>query len=114
MKVEKISPKSLSQRIKKKEEVVILDVRGLESYQKNHITADHVKGLHLPKAEIFALEDEEKTEHPSLSKEEEMIVTCTSGNSATRCAHILAERGYQVKVLDGGMTAWNQYKVDES
>ncbi|HLQ97547.1 MAG TPA: rhodanese-like domain-containing protein, partial [Candidatus Dormibacteraeota bacterium] len=38
--------------------------------------------------------------------------TCTTGNSAGKCADILEDKGYQVTVLEGGITAWNN--ADES
>jgi rhodanese-related sulfurtransferase len=44
-----------------------------------------------------------------LPKDKEIIVTCTTGNSATRCATILSEKDYHVVVLEGGITAWKNY-----
>lgn len=45
-----------------------------------------------------------------LPKGREVVVTCTTGNSAAKCAKILDSLGYQVKILDGGLTAWNEFR----
>lgn len=110
MKVQKILPETLFAKIKAKEDLVILDVRGAERFAADHITGENVDSKNIPKGEIFALEGEEEADHSLLKKDEEMVITCTSGNSATRCAEILADKGYQVKVLTGGITAWNDFK----
>ncbi|MEH6943150.1 rhodanese-like domain-containing protein [Bacillus sp. JJ722] len=103
-----ISAKELHERIQEKE-VMILDVRAHEKYEQNNIAELNVHSINIPKTEIFQLEDESDT-LASLPKDREIIVTCTTGNSARKCATILADKEYQVTLLEGGITAWDEYK----
>lgn len=84
----------------------ILDVRSEEKYGERHITHSNVTCINIPKANIFNMKESDFTLPDSLSKEDEIIVTCTTGNSATKCATILSKKGYNVTVLDGGITSW--------
>lgn len=106
--MKKITPEELYQKINSKENLTILDVRAEEKYNDFHIVASGIEGLNIKKNEIFKLEDNMK-EVKSLPKDKKLIVTCTTGNSATKCANILAERDYDVVVLEGGITAWKEY-----
>ena len=45
-----------------------------------------------------------------IDENKEIIVTCTTGNSAKKCATILEEKGYQVTVLEGGLMAWKELR----
>jgi rhodanese-related sulfurtransferase len=105
MTINKITPKGLHERLKVEEKIVLLDVRGEEKYNEFHIEDSR----NIPKTVIFGLDESEETTQLSLPKEKEIIVTCTTGNSATKCAHILDAHNYNVTVLDGGLTAWKAY-----
>ncbi|MFZ7943021.1 MULTISPECIES: rhodanese-like domain-containing protein [Bacillaceae] len=100
----KITPKELHERLQSGEKVVVLDVRAEEKFNEFHIK----ESLNLPKNIIFQLDGEEEGQI-SLPKDQEMIVTCTTGNSAAKCAAILDTHKYHVTVLDGGLTAWKAY-----
>jgi rhodanese-related sulfurtransferase len=104
----KISPKELHERIQGDEKVVLLDVRAEEKYKDFHIESSQVVSFNITKTEIFELE--EGTEPSALPKEGPIVVTCTTGNSAEKCAKILDGLGYQVEVLEGGLTAWKEYR----
>ncbi|MGE8204677.1 rhodanese-like domain-containing protein [Heyndrickxia sp. NPDC080065] len=67
---------------------------------------------HIPKTVIFDMEGKENNNDLPLPKHEEIVVTCTTGNSAMKCASILAEKDYKVTVLAGGLTAWKEYLKD--
>ena len=105
MTINKITPKELHERLKVEEKIVLLDVRGEEKYNEFHIEDSR----NIPKTVIFGLDESEETTQLSLPKEKVIIVTCTTGNSATKCAHILDAHNYNVTVLDGGLTAWKAY-----
>src|SRR5699024_2774349 len=107
-----MSPHQLHEQLQTKQ-TKIIDVRASEKFAANHLTHEHATVLNIPKTEIFAMESTGKPIDVPFSKDEEVVFTCTTGNSATKCAHILADQGYQVKVLDGGMTAWNAEKNKE-
>jgi rhodanese-related sulfurtransferase len=105
MTVNKISPKELYERLQGEEKVFLLDVRAEEKYKEFHIEGSS----NMPKNVIFSLEESDETTELALPKEKEIIVTCTTGNSATKCARILDAHNYHVTVLDGGLSAWKEY-----
>ncbi|MCH6265540.1 rhodanese-like domain-containing protein [Neobacillus citreus] len=108
MSVKKITAKELHKRLQARENVMILDVRANEKYNEFHIEDTHVESRNIPKTEIFQLE-ENKDKQLTLPKDREVIVTCTTGNSAAKCANILDQKNYQVTLLEGGVTAWKDF-----
>lgn len=92
----------------KKEKFLLLDVRAEEKYNDYHIVDSNVENLNINKKEIFKLEDAPSMDL-TLPKNREIVVTCTTGNSATKCASILSNLDYDVVVLEGGITAWKKY-----
>lgn len=108
MTLKKITPAELNQKMQGNEKLFLLDVRSEDKYQDFHIKDPKIESLNLPKTVIFELEGEESLS--PLPKDREIIVTCTTGNSAAKCANILDDLGFKVKVLDGGLTAWKEYK----
>lgn len=113
MTVKRITTEELNKKFESHERIVLLDVRAEEKYNEYHIEGSSVDSINIPKTNIFEAAENNTNEATSaigsLPKEREIIVTCTTGNSATTCATLLAERGYQVVVLDGGVTAWKEY-----
>ena len=109
MTIKKISPKELHERLKNNEKVLLLDVRAEEKYNEFHIKEPQIQSVNIPKTNIFAMEETRENLHLSLPKDQEIVVTCTTGNSAGKCANILDSRDYQVIVLEGGLTAWKEY-----
>lgn len=105
MTIKRITPKELHERMKGGDKLVLLDVRAEEKYHEFHI----VGSRNIPKTTFFGLEDDRSDSQLPLPKTEEIIVTCTTGNSAAKCAEILDNRDYHVTVLDGGLTAWKAY-----
>lgn len=103
IKMKTILPKELNEKLKL-EEVFILDVRAEEKFAQEHIA----NSINLPKTYIFDLQEQNIESIANLPKDKEIIVTCTTGNSAKKCANILSEKGYQVTVLEGGLTAWKE------
>ncbi|WP_223589847.1 rhodanese-like domain-containing protein [Neobacillus bataviensis] len=108
--IKKISPKELHERLKDNEKVLLLDVRAEEKYNEFHIEDPQIQSVNIPKTSIFALEETPENSHLSLPKDQEIVVTCTTGNSAAKCANILDGRDHRVIVLEGGLTAWKEYK----
>jgi len=101
MEIKKITPKELEEQLKTKKPFV-LDVRAEEKFQEYHVENSY----NIHKTEIL---DEREEVISTLPKDREIIVTCTTGNSAAKCAKILAEKNYQVALLEGGITAWKEY-----
>lgn len=103
-----INPAELSNRLQKNEQVFILDVRAEEKYNHYHIKEQYIHSVNIEKTHIFDENDRESIS--SLPKDTEIIITCTTGNSARKCAEILAKKEYNVTLLEGGITAWMEYK----
>jgi rhodanese-related sulfurtransferase len=102
--IKKITPNELHEKLTGNDKVSLIDVRAEEKYREYHIEGS----MNIPKTVIFGLE--ETGEPLSFPKEKEFIVTCTTGNSAAKCAKILDGQGFNVTVLEGGLTAWKEYK----
>ncbi|KAB2330240.1 rhodanese-like domain-containing protein [Cytobacillus depressus] len=100
----------LNEKIKKNEDVLILDVRSAEKYESYNINEQNVTSLNIEKTTIFSLNDNNMDQISSLPKNKELIITCTTGNSARKCAEILSEKNYNVMLLEGGITAWKEFK----
>ncbi|MEK3886352.1 rhodanese-like domain-containing protein [Bacillus sp. FSL K6-3431] len=105
-----ITPKELNLK-KEHNEVCILDVRAEEKYEKEHIKLKNIHSINVPKSLIFNLDDEQLPF--TLPKDQEFVVTCTTGNSAKKCAAILENKGYNVTLLEGGISAWKEYHGKE-
>jgi hydroxyacylglutathione hydrolase len=100
-----ISPKELYEKIKKGEKTYLLDVRAEEKFNDFHIDAPGVITHNVPKTNILEGGEEVVT----LPTEGEVIITCTTGNSAAKCAAILSEKDDNILVLEGGVTAWKEF-----
>ncbi|WP_077212014.1 rhodanese-like domain-containing protein [Bacillus dakarensis] len=107
MTVKRITPVQLFEKIQNQGKVILLDVRAEEKYKNDHIKDNNIENINIVKTKIFDQED--KTYLGSLPSDQEIIVTCTTGNSAAKCAAILAEKEYDVTVLEGGNTAWKKF-----
>lgn len=104
----KITAEELYKRIQN-ENVLVLDVRAEEKYNEFHIEGPGIESRNISKNLIFNMDENEADPVSGLEKDTPMIVTCTTGNSAGKCAAILADKDYDVLVLEGGITAWKQY-----
>ncbi|PIC64836.1 hypothetical protein CSV79_04225 [Sporosarcina sp. P13] len=109
MTLKTITAEELFKKMKSQEEVVLVDVRAEDKYNDFHIDGPTVESIHIPKTEIFKLEDQQEVLISSMPTDKEVIITCTTGNSATKCANILADRDCDVVLLEGGITAWKEY-----
>lgn len=109
MTVKKITARELYEKINAQEEFVLVDVRAKEKYDDFHIENSSITDMNIPKTEIFRLEDDSEQNLSMLPMNQELIITCTTGNSAAKCASILSNRSYDVVVLEGGITAWKEF-----
>lgn len=101
MEINKISPKELEEQLRTRKPFV-LDVRAEDKFQEYHVENSY----NIHKSAIFENQEDVLS---TLPKDREIIVTCTTGNSAAKCAKILAEKNYQVTLLEGGITAWKEF-----
>ncbi|QOY35136.1 rhodanese-like domain-containing protein [Anaerobacillus isosaccharinicus] len=108
MPIRMISAAELREKLKKEENVFLLDVRAKEKFSQFHIEDPRLEVRNIVKTEIFKAEASTEDKIQFLPDDKEVIVTCTTGNSATKCAKILADKDYNVVVLEGGITAWKK------
>ncbi|CAG7639853.1 rhodanese-like domain-containing protein [Paenibacillus allorhizosphaerae] len=88
-------PHEVAERKKRGEKFEILDVREHEEWESGHIP----EAKHIPLGELEA-------RHNELSKDEETIVVCRSGNRSRMACDYLSALGYKVVNMPGGMSVW--------
>lgn len=81
---------------KMKEGFVVLDVREPDEFAAGHIPAAQNKPLSVLQQNDFS----------ELSKEEQYIVICRSGNRSQTASEILVNEGYEVVNVSVGMSSW--------
>jgi phage shock protein E len=98
-----ITVAELKDRLEKKNDLVILDVRTKEEYES--------ETGHLPGAILIPVQDLEKRyqELDSL-KSKEIVAYCRSGVRSARASKFLGEKGFKVLNMLGGIKAWNERK----
>jgi rhodanese-related sulfurtransferase len=81
--------------------VIVLDTRDAESFAKEHIP----QAINIPTAELSGRLNE-------LSLEKDIVPYCWSVvcHLATRASLLLAEKGYRVHELAGGIEYWKHYQ----
>lgn len=82
---------------REQDRIGVLDVRKVEEWAKGHIPG----ATHIP-LEALPLRVSE------LDPQREWIVVCRSGNRSAKACAFLAERGFRVRNLQGGMLAWKE------
>jgi rhodanese-related sulfurtransferase len=74
---------------------LLLDVREDSEFELGHAPG----ALHIPLSEL--------PDHlAELTKDSQIVCVCRSGGRSARAATFLAENGFTVVNLEGGMTAW--------
>ena len=92
-----IDPRALQADLARGEELTVLDVRTPGEFESGHIPGSYNVPLDLLDEHRAELS---RVTHP-------VVLVCRSGNRATQAERKLAEVGMpNVKVLTGGMTAW--------
>lgn len=81
---------------KMKEGFVVLDVREPDEFTAGHIPSAQNKPLSVLQQDDFS----------ELSKEEQYIVICRSGNRSQTASEILVNAGYEVVNVSAGMSSW--------
>ena len=92
-------PAELDHMIKERQEVNIVDVRRPEDYRKEHIP----RAINLPREQWDSLR--------GLEQNRVNVVYCYSQQChlATDACLTFSRQGFQVKELEGGIKAWQEY-----
>ena len=80
--------------------VVILDVRTAQEYAEGHI--DGAINIDVKESGFMEVAEQQ------LSKEKTIAVYCRSGKRSANAAGLLADKGYKVVNLEGGIMAWQR------
>lgn len=81
---------------KMKEGYIVLDVREVNEYEQGHI----------PSAENKPLSILQQGDFSGLSKEENYVVICRSGNRSQTASDLLHKEGFHVMNVSEGMSSW--------
>ncbi|WP_110930347.1 rhodanese-like domain-containing protein [Paenibacillus bouchesdurhonensis] len=95
-----ITPQMLSERLKKGEQVKMLDVREPDEWAEGHVRG----AKHIPLGQVLERLNE-------LNADEELIVICRSGNRSGLACELLQEKGFNVVNMTGGLLAWEDELV---
>lgn len=76
---------------------VLLDVRSPIEFETEHIP----NSINIPLSELEARCEE-------VPRQGQLVVICRSGKRAERGAYALSGKGFQPKVLEGGLVAWRK------
>lgn len=101
--VEVVSPEVFQEKLSQDPDSYLLDVRTPDEYQ-----AGHLEGAHL----LDWLDQKDfKKESKNIDKTKTVYVYCRSGRRSNEAANYLANEGYKVVDMKGGILAWNDDKM---
>jgi rhodanese-related sulfurtransferase len=98
--VPKLNAIELNEKMKFGKHPMILDVRQPDEFRQGHIAGAKL----IPVTEL-------RRRVKELPQGREIVCVCASGNRSSSAAKILAQEGYTVLDLQGGMLAWKRAKL---
>lgn len=90
--------KELKQELHEGKEVMIVDVREHDEYEKGEKMQE---AQNIPMGQMFI-----EATQGRLPKDKKIITVCKSGTRCEIVARELKEKGYDIEHLEGGMDAW--------
>lgn len=94
--VQEISPQDLVDKINN-DAAIVVDIRDKDTFAKGHI-------IHSVQANVSDFENNKMNKY----KDKHLVLVCTKGLQSATTAAKIRSQGYQVLVLRGGITAWQQ------
>lgn len=101
--VEVVSPSEFQTKLAEDSAAYLLDVRKPDEFAAGHLAGAHL--LNWLDPETF------KEDAKNLGKSKTIYVYCRSGRRSNAAANYLAENGYKVVDMDGGILAWEKAKL---
>ncbi|MCL6604934.1 MAG: rhodanese-like domain-containing protein [Paenibacillus sp.] len=92
---QEMSPQKVASRLKRGENLILLDVREPMEWAEGHLP----NAKHIPLGQLIERQHE-------LDPEREIIVMCRSGSRSGLGCELLSERGFHVVNMTGGLSAW--------
>ncbi len=95
------------EKIIRKSDVQLLDVRSMEEFREGHIS--RAKLIDVTKPDFMRACEQ------ALQKDQTVAVYCRSGRRSAMAAGQLAKKGYKVVNLEGGILAWKDagYSIEK-
>lgn len=93
-----LTPENFESELKKQDQPQLLDVRTPDEYNEGHIKGAMQANI---RNEVEFI-----TRAQALDQKQMVYVYCLSGGRSQAAANWLREHGYNVKELEGGITAW--------
>ncbi|TYS91641.1 MBL fold metallo-hydrolase [Rossellomorea aquimaris] len=106
MAVKPMNSKEVAQKVMKKEDLFILDVRNEDAFVDWKIEGEKFEYLNIP---YFDLLDGVEVIMDQLPKDKEILVVCAKEGSSIMVADMLSDEGKDVSYLEGGMKAWSEH-----
>jgi glyoxylase-like metal-dependent hydrolase (beta-lactamase superfamily II)/rhodanese-related sulfurtransferase len=98
-----IKPEDLKKKIDKGEDIFILDVRNPEEHKSWKVSYDKYQDSSVIPIDALSSPDALK----QIPKDKQIVTFCGHGNRSMGAAKMLAEMGYNVKSIEGGLDGWN-------
>lgn len=98
--VEVVSPQEFQTKLAEDSSAYLLDVRKPDEFAAGHLAGAHL--LNWLDPVTF------KEDAANLDKEKRIYIYCRSGRRSNAAANFLAEQGYKVVDMDGGILAWEK------
>jgi rhodanese-related sulfurtransferase len=99
----KIKPEELKKKIDKGDDIFILDVRNHEEHNLWKVSYDRYQDTPVIPVDILSSAQSLK----QIPKDKEIVTFCAHGQRSMNAAKKLAELGYNVKTVEGGLGGWN-------
>ncbi|MGH2787813.1 MAG: ArsR/SmtB family transcription factor [Actinomycetota bacterium] len=95
--IEVLTKEELAKRLRRKDDLLVLDVRPVEEYEAGHVPG----AVSIPVAEL-------KRRLKELPKNKEIVAYCRGSFCAfaPEAARFLGKKGFQTRVLDAGLPDW--------
>ncbi len=104
-----IKPETFLEDLNKGKHASILDIRSEDKVNGFQINHSNAKNINIEKKHFLDGKSIEPEALSSLPKGSEIVIACSTGNSAMKVAERLSEKGFQISVIDGGVNAWKEY-----
>lgn len=105
MTVKFTSAEEIAEKVMNNEPVAILDVRSEEEVENWHVEGSNVELYNIPFNKI----EESREAIGNLPKEKPLYTICAKGNTSTKAAEYLQEKGFgNVISIEGGMASWSE------
>lgn len=103
--IKKVDPKDFTDIISKQKEAQIIDVRTPEEFSKEHL--DQAKNINWN-------DDNFKSQISTLDKSKPVFVYCLSGGRSAKAASAMADLGFEVYEMNGGMVKYSAEGLSKS